>query len=141
RVLRDLAMLLSDFLHQLGDIHHLLVRNGTRYPPFDPGSIDLHRPSPPTLVCPLRCDQGPAWSIEAELKREIASIAGEKFMRFDTLGAPHAEQAPGAARHTTTHSRAVRTAPGRASGDYKQSAGESRPALASGSSRKRACQG
>ena len=56
-----------------GDIHRLLVRNGTRYPPFDPGSLDLHRPSPATLVCPLRCDQGPAWSIEAELKREIAS--------------------------------------------------------------------
>ena len=74
-----------------------------RDPPLDPGRVNLHRPGPPTLVGPLWCDQGPAWSIEAELKRQLACVAAEKCLRFDALGTPHAEEAPDAARYPGTH--------------------------------------
>src|SRR5262245_27019245 len=96
-------MLLSEFLHQPGDIHRLLFRNGTRDPAFDPGRIDPHRPGPPTLVSALRRDQGPAWRIEAELKRQLARVAAEKVLRLDALGTPHAEEAPDTACYSGTH--------------------------------------
>jgi hypothetical protein len=50
-------MLFGNFLYQIGHIDGLILGDGTRYPAFNLGRLNLHWPNPATLVGALQRDK------------------------------------------------------------------------------------
>src|SRR5262245_24218548 len=96
-------MLLRQLLGELFHRCHAALRDGVLDPLFNADRVDFVRLRPATLVGPLGCDQHEVWPGQIEVVGNVTRVATVALLWPGVLVTPHANETPGAFRHSSTN--------------------------------------